>query len=126
MPNQAAVEALSASSRPPGATAGGNGSSDVAEARQPAGEEPGGNAIQPDRNSLLRYGLTRLLDERGEIRPLEAVEEEMIRFAVEHCHGQIGEVARRLGMGRSTLYRKLRTYRIGDGGASLTRDAWTK
>jgi DNA-binding NtrC family response regulator len=50
-----------------------------------------------------------LLNERGEIRPLEDLETEVIRFAIAHYRGQMSEVARRLRIGRSTLYRKLDT-----------------
>ena len=50
-----------------------------------------------------------LLDAKGEVRPLEEIEAELIRFAIEHYRGQMSEVARRLGIGRSTLYRKLET-----------------
>lgn len=55
-----------------------------------------------------RYGLLSALDERGNLRKLAAVETEMIRLAVQHYNGQMSEVARRLGIGRSTLYRKLK------------------
>ena len=48
-----------------------------------------------------------LLDAHGEVRPLEELEAEVIRFAVAHYRGQMSEVARRLQIGRSTLYRKL-------------------
>ncbi|HEY1978936.1 MAG TPA: sigma-54 dependent transcriptional regulator [Xanthobacteraceae bacterium] len=48
-----------------------------------------------------------LLDAEGEVRPLEAIESELIRYAVAHYRGQMSEVARRLQIGRSTLYRKL-------------------
>ena len=65
-----------------------------------------------DRVAAARYGVARLLDERGEIRPIEALEADVIRFAIGHCHGRMSEVARRLGIGRSTLYRKLRDYGI--------------
>ena len=43
----------------------------------------------------------------GEVRPLEEIERETIRFAISHYRGQMSEVARRLKIGRSTLYRKL-------------------
>lgn len=43
----------------------------------------------------------------GEIRPLEEMEAEIIRFAISYYRGQMSEVARRLKIGRSTLYRKL-------------------
>ncbi|MGB6504217.1 MAG: sigma-54 dependent transcriptional regulator [Xanthobacteraceae bacterium] len=48
-----------------------------------------------------------LLDADGEVRPLEEVEAELIRYAITHYRGQMSEVARRLQIGRSTLYRKL-------------------
>jgi DNA-binding NtrC family response regulator len=41
------------------------------------------------------------------VRPLEDIEADAIRFAISHCRGQMSEVARRLRIGRSTLYRKL-------------------
>jgi DNA-binding NtrC family response regulator len=50
-----------------------------------------------------------LLDGQGEVRPLDEIEAEMIRFAITHYRGQMSEVARRLQIGRSTLYRKLDT-----------------
>jgi DNA-binding NtrC family response regulator len=48
-----------------------------------------------------------LLDASGEVRPLEELEAELIRYAIAHYRGQMSEVARRLQIGRSTLYRKL-------------------
>ena len=48
-----------------------------------------------------------LIDAQGEVRPLEDIEREVIRFAISHYRGQMSEVARRLQIGRSTLYRKL-------------------
>jgi DNA-binding NtrC family response regulator len=48
-----------------------------------------------------------LLDSEGQVRPLEEMEAELIRFAITHYRGQMSEVARRLKIGRSTLYRKL-------------------
>ena len=48
-----------------------------------------------------------LVDQRGEMRPLDELERETIRFAIAHYRGQMSEVARRLKIGRSTLYRKL-------------------
>ena len=48
-----------------------------------------------------------LTDPRGDMRPLEDIERDAIRFAISHYRGQMSEVARRLKIGRSTLYRKL-------------------
>ena len=57
-------------------------------------------------------GALAALDQRGDIRTLADIELEMIRFAITHYNGQMSEVARRLGIGRSTLYRKLKEYGI--------------
>ena len=43
---------------------------------------------------------------------LVRVEEELIRFALKFYRGQMSQVARKLGIGRSTLYRKLKDYGI--------------
>ena len=48
-----------------------------------------------------------LTDPHGEVRPLDDIESEVIRFAIAHYDEQMSEVARRLKIGRSTLYRKL-------------------
>ncbi|WP_425988117.1 sigma-54-dependent transcriptional regulator [Afipia sp. DC4300-2b1] len=53
------------------------------------------------------YGTLAMLGEDGEVRPLDDMEAETIRFAIAHYRGQMSEVARRLKMGRSTLYRKI-------------------
>jgi DNA-binding NtrC family response regulator len=63
----------------------------------------GGNLTPP----ALGTGALSLLDQNGDIRPLEDMETEVIRFAITHYRGQMSEVARRLRIGRSTLYRKL-------------------
>jgi len=56
---------------------------------------------------LSAGGTLSMLTSAGEIRPLEEMENEIIRFAISHYRGQMSEVARRLKIGRSTLYRKL-------------------
>ena len=43
----------------------------------------------------------------GHLRRLEEIEADIIRLAIGHYRGRMTEVARRLGIGRSTLYRKL-------------------
>jgi DNA-binding NtrC family response regulator len=52
------------------------------------------------------------VDPFGEVRKLSEVEEELIRFALKFYRGQMSQVARKLGIGRSTLYRKLKDYGI--------------
>jgi DNA-binding NtrC family response regulator len=51
-----------------------------------------------------------LLSEGGDIRRLDHLEAETIRFALVHYRGQMSAVARKLGIGRSTLYRKMKEY----------------
>jgi DNA-binding NtrC family response regulator len=50
----------------------------------------------------------RILDGQGHLRTLEAIERDLIQHAIEVYAGHMSEVARRLGIGRSTLYRKVR------------------
>jgi len=52
----------------------------------------------------------RAITDQGEIRSLEAMEADMIRLALGRYRGHMSEVARRLGIGRSTLYRKMREF----------------
>ena len=49
----------------------------------------------------------QLYTQDGNLRPLEEIEADVIRLAIGHYRGRMTEVARRLGIGRSTLYRKL-------------------
>jgi DNA-binding NtrC family response regulator len=53
------------------------------------------------------YGLSAA-DIAGHMRKLEEIESEIIRMAIARYDGRMSEVARRLGIGRSTLYRKLK------------------
>ncbi|WP_299937959.1 sigma-54 dependent transcriptional regulator [uncultured Nitratireductor sp.] len=64
----------------------------------------------------VQKGFIKALDGHDEIRPLEEIENDMIRLAIEHYGGQMSEVARRLGIGRSTLYRKLKDLGIDPTG----------
>ncbi len=60
----------------------------------------------PDKVSHDGIGIM-LYAEDGNLRPLEDIEADVIRLAIGHYRGRMTEVARRLGIGRSTLYRKL-------------------
>lgn len=50
----------------------------------------------------------RILDGKGHLRTLEEIERDLIQHAIEVYAGHMSEIARRLGIGRSTLYRKVR------------------
>ncbi|HEV7255016.1 MAG TPA: sigma-54 dependent transcriptional regulator [Mesorhizobium sp.] len=78
--------------------------------------EPAPRGLAPSFSEPLRSpGLLPALDGHGEVRPLAELELDMIRFALAHYGGQMSEVARRLRIGRSTLYRKLREHGIEGG-----------
>ena len=61
----------------------------------------------PSANGKDAVGIPALSDS-GDIRSLEAVEADMIRLAFGRYRGRMTEIAKRLGIGRSTLYRKMR------------------
>ena len=52
----------------------------------------------------------------GHLRSLEEIDADVIRLAIGHYRGKMTEVARRLGIGRSTLYRKLAELGIDNHG----------
>ncbi|HEX5263590.1 MAG TPA: helix-turn-helix domain-containing protein, partial [Phenylobacterium sp.] len=77
----------------------------------------GASGLMPD---LPQAVPVRILDERGHLRTLEEIERDLIQLAIEIYAGHMSEVARRLGIGRSTLYRKVREQGLEDvikGGA---------
>ncbi|QFT77167.1 sigma-54 dependent transcriptional regulator [Erythrobacter sp. THAF29] len=64
--------------------------------------------VESDPLSATHEGVGIMLyTEDGNLRPLEEIEADVIRLAIGHYRGRMTEVARRLGIGRSTLYRKL-------------------
>jgi DNA-binding NtrC family response regulator len=88
---------------------------------EPAAFEPHGR--QAPAPQSLAEGSVALLDAAGEVRPLDEIEAEAVRFAIAHYRGQMSEVARRLRIGRSTLYRKLESLGLdGDDSAGGERE----
>jgi DNA-binding NtrC family response regulator len=67
---------------------------------------------QPAPSMEPAYPAVSAITPDGEVRRIAEMEEELIRFALLFYGGQMSEVARRLGIGRSTLYRKLKDYAI--------------
>lgn len=87
----------------------------VAPVVSPAREALGMSAFSPGPSGFsgdapAPFGFMRSLDAKGHARQLTDVECEMIKIAIDHYGGRMAEVARRLGIGRSTLYRKLKDY----------------
>jgi DNA-binding NtrC family response regulator len=65
------------------------------------------------RRTNSEAGVT-LYQSDGHMRSLEEIEADVIRLAIGHYRGRMTEVARRLNIGRSTLYRKLAELGISD------------
>jgi DNA-binding NtrC family response regulator len=70
---------------------------------------PASAAVAPSIPSGSAYALS-VTDAGGQIRKFEDLESEIIRMAISRYDGHMSEVARRLGIGRSTLYRKLKEF----------------
>lgn len=73
----------------------------------PAASSPTGAPVLPSVDGLVSTDGIDLFDAEGHLRKLEAIERDLIAAAIEKYRGQMSEVARRLGIGRSTLYRKV-------------------
>ncbi len=95
----------------------GGGDPTPVQAPPPASERQ----ARPQAPAAAVPGLLKALDERGNVRTLADIELDMIKLAIEHYRGQMSEVARRLGIGRSTLYRKLKEHGIDPEDGRLDR-----
>jgi DNA-binding NtrC family response regulator len=82
-----------------------------AEAASAAAPAP---APQAQSGDVAIEAPVRILDARGHLRTLEEIERDLIQLAIEIYAGHMSEVARRLGIGRSTLYRKVREQGLED------------
>jgi DNA-binding NtrC family response regulator len=83
----------------------------------PAAPEPTGDSLivigdspstAPGQASAAIGDALPLIGPDGHVRPMDAIEADTIRFAIDRYRGRMTEVARRLRIGRSTLYRKLK------------------
>ncbi|MDD9908432.1 MAG: sigma-54 dependent transcriptional regulator [Ahrensia sp.] len=80
------------------------------------GQAPPLEAQQP-------LGTLHMLAQSGKPRSLAQIEEDAVRFAISHHKGRMTAVARSLGIGRSTLYRKLKEYDIDAEDAAVADSA---
>ncbi|WP_457091024.1 sigma 54-interacting transcriptional regulator [Microvirga sp. P5_D2] len=83
----------------------------VPMARMLAPIRPPEAASRPDPHALP------LLREGGDMLTLAELEERAIRFALVHYQGHLSAISRHLGIGRSTLYRKLKELGLSDAAA---------
>ena len=67
------------------------------------------------------HAMSLVAEETGEMKPMDVLEAEIIRYALQFYRQRMSEVSRRLGIGRSTLYRKLKD--LGLDGEDKAEDA---
>lgn len=53
------------------------------------------------------FAMVPLLDHKGKLRTLKALEQDALLFAYKHQDARVGQIAKALKLGRTTLYRKL-------------------
>jgi DNA-binding NtrC family response regulator len=78
----------------------------------------GGTSVAPSAGASVSDGMALgipVVTTGGHISKLEEVEADMIRLALHRYRGQMSEVARKLGIGRSTLYRKMKDIGLDEG-----------
>jgi len=98
----------------------------VADFPQIAGSPPGGKgepspAAPASAAAGGRAAQLELLGPDGHVRQLIDIEAEVIEKAITHYSGHLSEVARQLGIGRSTLYRRLQDLGLADRARRVRR-----
>lgn len=68
--------------------------------------------IAPDPSVGVKENKNLMFDEQGKVKTLRSIQEEVIRFTLEQTNGCMTKAAKSLGIGRSTLYRKLDEFSI--------------
>ena len=87
----------------------------------PSVAAPMPSSLRASTKAAAPYGLFAT-DTAGHMRKLEEIEAELIRMAISRYDGRMSEVARRLGIGRSTLYRKLKEFGIEESAEIAPED----
>ncbi|MGH6948606.1 MAG: sigma-54-dependent transcriptional regulator [Kiloniellales bacterium] len=78
--------------------------------------EPSGAATYGVANSAAKTPPTAAATANGSGRALREVERQAIEAAIADCEGNVAQAARLLGISRSTLYRKLRSWQDAEQG----------
>lgn len=87
-----------------------SGLSPVIPVQETAGMDT--SATQDSHDENIEDMDVSILDRSGHLRSLQEIERDLIQFAIDTYSGHMSEVARRLGIGRSTLYRKVREHEL--------------
>jgi DNA-binding NtrC family response regulator len=74
-----------------------------------------GRTSPPEPVAALPDDALPLVNADGGVRPLAEIERAVLEYAMQRHRGRMSEVARRLGIGRSTLYRRLKAFSIDAG-----------
>jgi len=90
---------------------------------RPAASSGEGEAAAVAEPAPTPMGNLPLLAVDGHVRPMADVELDIIRFALDRYDSQMSEIARRLDIGRSTLYRKLKEIEAADREAEADSSA---
>jgi DNA-binding NtrC family response regulator len=67
-------------------------------------------AVAEDRPAVAVISEAPATSAPQDLKPLHQIEAEAIAIALRVCRGRVSETARRLEIGRSTLYRKMEEY----------------
>jgi DNA-binding NtrC family response regulator len=73
------------------------------------------NLVEHHAGGNSHFALLPMLSGDGMLRSLDEVEGDLVRFAIDHHNGRMTQVAKSLGIGRSTLYRKLKELGLEPG-----------
>lgn len=74
--------------------------------------QPSRSAPPPEEPAAPTVGWSPSLDGDGQVQPYDVYEAEIFRFALQNAGGCVSRAAELLGVGRATMYRKMRAYDI--------------
>ncbi|MDK2895004.1 MAG: hypothetical protein PWQ98_1130, partial [Moorella sp. (in: firmicutes)] len=71
---------------------------------------------ESDGSQTVSYKIFKLLSLKGTLKEvMQQVEKQYIKYVLDECGGKIGKAAERLGISRTILYRKLKSYKEKKG-----------
>lgn len=85
---------------------------DAEAAAEPVAALEAVQAPEPTPEEPATAGWSPLLDDEGNVQPYDVYEAQIFRFALKNTGGCVSRAAELLGVGRATMYRKMRAYSI--------------
>lgn len=95
-------------------------SASIAMRNNPDSTMSGG--LNGGRNAVPAPNVVNLQEEDGNFRKLRDIEKDVIEMSLKRYNGRMSEISRRLGIGRSTLYRKISEYDLLAEGSIHSED----